>query len=181
MQLFDSETDDATSSDSPTPVFNSSDSSPRQSDAETMNRLPKRAPKSNPSQGFAPVLKNPRFLILWAGGIFSQLADKFYLVLMISLIATHYQKADQSISGWVSAIMIANTIPAVLVGSVAGVYVDRWLKKQVLVISNLLRGAFVLLIPLLLWLVRKQTLAVPLGWLPDGLRNWHYRLQGEFN
>jgi len=144
MQLFDSETDDATSSASPTPVFNSSDSSPRQSDAETMNRLPKRAPKSNPSQGFAPVLKNPRFLILWAGGIFSQLADKFYLVLMISLIATHYQEADQSISGWVSAIMIANTIPAVLVGSVAGVYVDRWLKKQVLVISNLLRGAFVL-------------------------------------
>jgi len=42
--------------------------------------------------------------------------------------------------------MIANTIPAVLVGSVA-VYVDRWLKKQVLVISNLLRGAFVLVIP----------------------------------
>ncbi|MDB9391918.1 MFS transporter [Microcystis aeruginosa] len=181
MQLFDSETDDAIPSASPTPVFNSSDSSPRQSDAETMNRLPKRAPKSNPSQGFAPVLKNPRFLILWAGGIFSQLADKFYLVLMISLIATHYQEADQSISGWVSAIMIANTIPAVLVGSVAGVYVDRWLKKQVLVISNLLRGAFVLVIPLLLWLVREQTLAVPLGWLPDGLRNWHYRLQGEFN
>jgi len=70
MQLFDSETSDANSSDSSTPVFNSSDSSPRQSDAETMNRLPKRAPKSNPSQGFAPVLKTRAFSFSGRGEFF---------------------------------------------------------------------------------------------------------------
>jgi hypothetical protein len=39
-------------------------------------------------RGFIPVLKNRRFLVLWSGQIFSQLADKIYLVLMIALIAT---------------------------------------------------------------------------------------------
>ncbi|XTZ19538.1 MAG: MFS transporter, partial [cyanobacterium endosymbiont of Rhopalodia fuxianensis] len=69
------------------------------------------------SQGFLPILQNPRFLTLWVGQIFSQLADKVYLVLMIALIAGHFQGDNQPISGWVSAIMIAFTIPAVLFGS----------------------------------------------------------------
>lgn len=116
-------------------------------------------------RGFAPVLKNPKFLVLWGGQIFSQLADKVYLVLMIALVASHFQATNQSISGWVSAIMIAFTVPAILFGSIAGVYVDRWSKKGVLVISNLLRGAFVFAVPVMLWLVQDQRIlwGLPLG------------------
>ena len=77
------------------------------------------------SQGFAPVFKNQQFLILWSGQIFSQLADKIYLVMMIAIVANQFQLPDQPISKWVSPIMIAFTIPAVLFGSLAGVYVDR--------------------------------------------------------
>lgn len=106
------------------------------------------------AQGFLPVLKNYRFLTLWSGQIFSQLADKVYLVLMISIIASHFQRADQTISGWVSAIMIAFTIPAVLFGSLAGVYVDRWSKKGVLVGTNLVRGLLVWSVPALLYLTK---------------------------
>lgn len=102
--------------------------------------------------GFGPVLRNRRFLVLWTGQIFSQLADKIYLVLMIALISSHFQVDADSISHWVSAVMIAFTIPAVLFGSLAGVYVDRWVKKTVLVQTNLWRGALVLGIPPLLWL-----------------------------
>lgn len=109
-------------------------------------------PDEENAQGFLPVLKNYRFLTLWSGQIFSQLADKVYLVLMISLIASHFQRADQTISGWVSAIMIAFTIPAVLFGSLAGVYVDRWSKKGVLVGTNLVRGLLVWSVPALLYL-----------------------------
>ena len=83
---------------------------------------------------------------------FSQLADKVYLVLTIALVASRFQAADQTISRWVSAIMIAFTIPAVLFGAAAGVYVDRWPKKAVLVSTNLLRGGLVLSLPILLWL-----------------------------
>lgn len=108
-------------------------------------------PAEDNTQGFLPVLKNYRFLTLWSGQIFSQLADKVYLVLMISIIASHFQRADQTISGWVSAIMIAFTIPAVLFGSLAGVYVDRWSKKGVLVGTNLVRGLLVWSVPALLY------------------------------
>jgi len=124
-------------------------------------------PETQPatSQGFAPVLKNNRFLILWSGQIFSQLADKVYLVLMIAIIASQFQLADQPISKWVSPVMIAFTIPAILFGSLAGVYVDRWQKKSILVISNLLRGILVLALPLLLMVSQEKTLteSIPLG------------------
>ena len=123
--------------------------------------------ENNQQVGFLPVLKNPNFLALWAGQVFCQLADKVYLVLMIALINSQFQASDQSISGWVSALMMAFTIPAVLFGSVAGVFVDRWSKKVVLVASNIWRGILVLLIPSLLWLTHDwQSVGVlPVGFL----------------
>ena len=117
------------------------------------------------SQGFTPVLTNSRFVVLWSGQIFSQLADKVYLVLMIAITANQFQLPNQPISQWVSPIMIAFTIPAVLFGSLAGVYVDRWQKKSILVISNLLRGILVLCLPPLLLIAQGKTLfqTLPLG------------------
>ncbi|MEM8640471.1 MAG: MFS transporter [Cyanobacteria bacterium P01_G01_bin.54] len=117
----------------------------------TQDVSPETEPAPTPS-GFGPVLRNRRFLLLWVGQLGSQLADKVYLVMMIALITQVFQVGEETISNWVSAIMIAFTIPAVLFGSLAGVYVDRWLKKDILVGTNLVRGGFVFLIPLLLWL-----------------------------
>ncbi len=118
-----------------------------------------------PQQGFLPVLKNPNFLALWGGQVFCQLADKVYLVLMIGLINSQFQSSNQSISGWVSALMMAFTIPAVLFGSIAGVFVDRWSKKTVLVATNVWRGILVLAIPMLLWLTHDWQ---PIGAIPVG-------------
>jgi MFS family permease len=117
--------------------------------------------------GFLPVLKNRNFLTLWSGQVFSQLADKVYLVLMIAIIASRFQGEGQTISGWVSAIMIAFTIPAILFGSIAGAYVDRWPKKGVLVLTNLLRGGLVFTLPFLLWLCKSwhPFNGVPVGFL----------------
>lgn len=109
---------------------------------------------AEPERGLLPVLRNRNFLTLWGGQVFSQLADKVYLVLMIALIASRFQSAGQTISGWVSTLMIAFTIPAVLFGSVAGVFVDHWRKRAVLVTTNLLRGGLVLSLPILFWLTQ---------------------------
>ena len=95
-----------------------------------------------------PVLKNNNFLTLWGSQVLSQVADKIYLVFMIALITEHYQMVGQSVSGWVSAIMIAFTIPAVVFGSIAGVMVDWWPKKRVLVLTNLMRGILVFTLPI---------------------------------
>ncbi len=124
------------------------------------------APDSSPEEarGISAVLKNKNFLALWGGQVFSQLADKVYLVLMIAIIETQFQAKGQTISGWVSTIMMASTVPAILFGSFAGVYVDRWRKKQVLVVTNVLRGLLVLAVPILLWIAHGQVIAqLPLG------------------
>jgi MFS family permease len=114
--------------------------------------------------GIFSVLKNRNFLTLWGGQIFSQLADKIYLVLTIAIVERQFQAENQTISGWVSAIMMANTIPAVLFGSLAGVFVDRWHKRKVLVSTNLFRGLLVLIIPAILWLTQGRVVAnLPLG------------------
>jgi MFS family permease len=141
----------------------------RLSESETSKNLPEPKTASEDCnqgpQGFAPVFTNSQFLILWSGQIFSQLADKVYLVLMIAIVTNRFQLPNQPISHWVSPIMIAFTIPAVLFGSLAGVYVDRWKKKPVLVSSNLLRGILVLTLPPLLLIAQGQTLftTIPLG------------------
>ncbi len=117
--------------------------------------LPTESPDpEEPERGLLPVLRNRSFLTLWSGQVFSQIADKVYLVLMIALIESRFQSAGQAISGWVSTLMIAFTIPAVLFGSVAGVFVDHWHKRAVLVTTNLLRGGLVLGLPLWLWLAQ---------------------------
>ncbi|GAB4458285.1 MAG: hypothetical protein OHK0037_01910 [Elainellaceae cyanobacterium] len=120
---------------------------------------------SESERGFLPVLRNRNFLALWSGQVFSQLADKVYLVLMIMLITSHFQAAGQTVSGWVSSVMVAFTIPAVLFGSVAGVFVDHWSKKAVLVATNLLRGGLVLVLPPLLWISQGWS---PLAGIPVG-------------
>ncbi|WP_017294709.1 MFS transporter [Geminocystis herdmanii] len=119
-------------------------------------------------KGFMAVLKNSSFLVLWLGQVFSQLADKIYLVLIIAIISSNFQTEGESISRWVSLVMIAFTIPAVLFGSLAGVYVDRWSKKAVLVSSNLIRGMLVFLIPFCLLNnnINQKFLNFPVGfWL----------------
>jgi len=116
-------------------------------------------PPTEVERGFWPVLRNRNFLALWGGQVFSQMADKVYLVLMIMIISTQIQQTDQTVSGWVSSIMVAFTIPAVLFGSVAGVFVDYWPKKGILVFTNLLRGALVLMLPLLLGVISGGTIA----------------------
>lgn len=132
----------------------------KESDPQQTNSLTEQT-----GTGFAPVLQNGQFSILWSGQIFSQLADKIYLVLMIAIITERFQQPGSSISQWVSSITIAFTIPAVLFGSLAGVYVDRWQKKPVLVISNLLRGVLVFALPALLLFSQEKSLfsIIPLG------------------
>jgi predicted MFS family arabinose efflux permease len=96
--------------------------------------------------GFGDVLKNRDFLFLWLGQIFSQLPDKVFIILVIALMSAHFKEAGASMQ---SAFFVAHSMPAILFGSIAGVFVDRWSKKNVLVFSNILRGILVLLLPLL--------------------------------
>lgn len=117
--------------------------------------------------GFGAILSNRNFLVLWLAQVLSQLADKVVLVLMISLISTHFQPEGESISNWVSAVMFAFTLPAILFGTLAGVYVDRWSKQWILVGTNLARGLLLLLLPCSILLGKGLLIGggLPLGFL----------------
>jgi MFS family permease len=87
-------------------------------------------------------LSEKSFFKLWVGEVFTQISINlfnFFLILVVFNI-THSNTA-------VSGAVISFTIPAILVGSIAGVLVDRWSKKKVLIVTNLLRALlFILLI-----------------------------------
>jgi predicted MFS family arabinose efflux permease len=107
---------------------------------------PETLTESTQAASFGDVLRNRDFLYLWLGQIFSQLPDKVFIVLLVALVAVHFQEAGASMK---SAIFVAHSLPAIFFGSIAGVFVDRWSKKNVLVFSNIFRGLLVLLLPLL--------------------------------
>ncbi|MCP9849067.1 MFS transporter [Cyanobium sp. Morenito 9A2] len=112
------------------------------------------------------------FRRLWIGQVFSQLADKFYIVLMVFLIAQYWvtdspqssgalaeaatvlrmdlETRAQMITLLATGIYAANTIPAMFLGLVAGVWADRWPKREVMVASNGIRTVLTLLVPLCL-------------------------------
>ncbi|MEA5413912.1 MFS transporter [Synechococcus sp. BA-132 BA5] len=130
------------------------------------------SPSGKTERGLAGVLALPGFRRLWIGQVFSQLADKFYIVLMVFLIAQYwvtdtpqsnealaeaaaafrmsFETRAQMITLLATGIYVANTVPAMLLGTVAGVWADRWPKRTVMVASNGLRAGLVMLAPLTL-------------------------------
>lgn len=107
-------------------------------------------PTSPPSSGggFYALLKNRNFVVLWSGQVLSQVADKVFFVLLIALLDTyHAPPAFQN--SMRSILMLAFTLPAILFGSAAGIFVDRFPKKQIMIVSDLIRALLMLAIPLL--------------------------------
>jgi MFS family permease len=103
---------------------------------------------SGSGSGFRALMKNRPFVLLWTGQIVSQIADKIFFVLLIDLVINYETPAFLENFAKAS-VMMANTLPAVFLGSAAGIFVDRWSKKQILWLSNLGRGVIILLIPFL--------------------------------
>lgn len=64
----------------------------------------------------------------------------------MALIALVYKRAPGS-TFELAKLLFFVVIPVFVIGPIAGVYIDRWDRKRVLVISDILRGILVLLIP----------------------------------
>lgn len=101
------------------------------------------------AQGFLALLKNRPFLTLWSGQILSQVADKVFFFLLIDLLVNYQSSTGWGINSMRSALMVVFTLPAVLFGSAAGIFVDRYDKKLILTYCNLVRGLLILLLPFL--------------------------------
>ena len=99
------------------------------------------------------MLANRSFALLWWGGLVSMIGS---WALDIALPVYVYQTTGSTLS--TGLIFMVGTVPRILFGSVAGIFVDRWDRRRTLIVTNLLLFAGVLPLALVpatgsLWLV----------------------------
>ena len=83
-------------------------------------------------------LWNKNFFLLWQGQLVSVLGDVLY---SIALGFWVYERTKSTaIMGTLEAVTM---LPRVILGPFAGVFVDKWDRKKIIVITDLIRGIFV--------------------------------------
>jgi MFS family permease len=96
---------------------------------------------------YIQLLRNTNFLKLWGSQIFSQVAQNllfFALIIRVFELAEGTRFANVS----VALVVLAFGIPAILFGPLAGLYVDYWNRKWVMVAANISRAGLILCYPL---------------------------------
>ncbi len=86
------------------------------------------------------------FALLWGGQAISDIGDFVYDTTLVLWIATRLAHGQPWAPLAVSGLFLARALPTVLVGPLAGVFVDRWDKRQTLLRMDLLRAALILLL-----------------------------------
>src|SRR5438067_2188537 len=89
------------------------------------------------------ILRQRNFALLWSASLISKIGD---MVLLIALPFYVYDLTGSTLAS--GGMLIAETLPRVLIGSFAGVFVDRWDRRRTMVVADLARAA--VLLPLLL-------------------------------
>ncbi|MDQ3328931.1 MAG: MFS transporter [Chloroflexota bacterium] len=89
------------------------------------------------------ILRERNFALLWFAGLISIAGD---WMLLIAMPLHVYQQTGSTLA--TGGMFMAAILPSVLLGSLAGVFVDRWDRKRVMVWANLSRA--LILLPLLL-------------------------------
>ncbi len=91
---------------------------------------------------FGVALRSPAFLVLLLSEAVSLIGDRILLVALITLV---YEQMGSSAA--VGLLAMLKSIPALALGTLAGVFVDRWSRKWIMVASNLLQAIMVVCIP----------------------------------
>ena len=86
---------------------------------------------------------NPAFSALWAGQLISLFGDRIHQIALAFLV---FNATNSPLA--VALVFVAATLPNLLISPIAGTFVDRWDHQEVLVVSDLLRAATVLIIPM---------------------------------
>ncbi len=89
--------------------------------------------------GLKSLLRNPNFRMLWTGQIISDFGDSLTNLALLIII-----NQLTSSTAALTTMLIMLAIPQVTFGLVAGVYVDRWNRKTVMIASDVVRGVLVL-------------------------------------
>lgn len=88
------------------------------------------------------LLRQRNFALLWWGGLISVTGNR---VLTMSIPFYIYAQTGSTVA--TATMMIAMILPSMLFSSISGVFVDRWDRRQVMIVTNLLLA--IVLLPLL--------------------------------
>jgi MFS transporter, DHA3 family, macrolide efflux protein len=91
------------------------------------------------------VFRNRRFRLLWIAQLVSTIGDSLIDIAAAILV---YRVTGSALA--VGLVLMATAGPALLLGLFAGVVVDRYDRKRIMVVADVLRGLVVLAIPLLI-------------------------------
>jgi DHA3 family macrolide efflux protein-like MFS transporter len=100
-----------------------------------------------PAPSLFAVFRNRSFTLLWLGQLISSMGSAL-TALAASILVYRVTGSAQS----VGLMLIATSGPTFLVGLIAGVYVDRFDRKRIILIADVLRALLILLIPFLIQL-----------------------------
>lgn len=102
---------------------------------------------TTPTRTVSPVavFRNASFTRMWLAQLISTIGDSFTTIAAGILI---YQKTGSALS--VGLMLMVTAVPTLLIGMIAGVFVDRLDRKKIMIAADLSRGVLILLIPLLL-------------------------------
>ncbi len=85
------------------------------------------------------ILRQPNFAKLWAGGLISMIGD---WVLIVGLPFEIYRRTGSTLA--TGAMVLAFLIPSIALGSIGGVFVDRWDRQRLMVVINLILAVAIL-------------------------------------
>jgi MFS family permease len=103
------------------------------------------------ASAYRDLLRNRNFLYLWSSQMVSAIGD--WVIVAVLLTAINALSGGKSYA--ISLLMLAEFLPAVLLGFLAGVFIDRLDRKNTLIICDISRAFLVVFLPFIhdLWLI----------------------------
>ena len=95
--------------------------------------------ESDRQVSYGRLFRNRNFVALWVGQTISFIGDYFYFLAIPIMV--------ERLTGSALAVglsVIASALPMLLLGPIAGVFVDRWDRKRTMIVADILRGLLVL-------------------------------------
>ncbi len=92
---------------------------------------------------FVRLALNSSFSALWVGQLISLFGDRIHQIALAFLVLA---VTNSPIA--VAFVFVFASLPNLFLSPIAGTYVDRWDQKDVMVVSDLLRAAIILIIPI---------------------------------
>src|SRR5438034_8451017 len=97
-------------------------------------------------EAYRRLLRNPALTRLFVGEFISAIGDWLYLVAL--LIVIYAESGDAVLLGVVGA---ARVVPYVILSVPAGIAADRYDRRMILLVSDLLRGGIMILLAVLVF------------------------------